>query len=229
MRIVIFDCNALCHAAKFSTRALSYKGSATGVIFGFIRTLMTLQENLRGDVITFAWDSDKRVKSYRKEVYPEYKANRTVEDKSEADKILDEIAKPQFNEIREKVLPALGFDNIFMQPRLEADDIIGQLVWQYTVRASQPENYEVVMVTRDGDMFQLLSDRCMMYDPVSKKFTTADGSRSKLTAPCSYSSNAPGKPSLLLSWLPNIRPWSASANWSMGCHWAWNWPPVGQI
>lgn len=171
MRMVIFDCNALCHAAKFSTRSLSFRGHKTGVIFGFTKSLIKLQENLRGDVVAFAWDSDSRQTSFRKEAYPAYKANRD-EEKSPEDKRLDEIAKPQFNEIREKVLPALGFANIFMQPRLEADDIIGQIVRQQALRS---DDWEVVMVTRDGDMYQLLSERVMMYDPVKKKFITAEG------------------------------------------------------
>ena len=173
IRVVIFDCNALCHAAKFSTKGLSFRGHKTGVMFGFLKTIMKLQETLRGDVIIFAWDSDKRVVSFRKEAYPDYKADRPKK-LDEKTKLLNEIAIPQFPIIKEIMLPKLGFDNIFCLPRLEADDIIGAFSLLYSDCSPEPDQYEVVIVSRDGDMFQCLRPNVMMYDPIGKKFITDD-------------------------------------------------------
>ncbi|GAH13180.1 unnamed protein product, partial [marine sediment metagenome] len=41
---LILDCNYLCHRAAHSTRDLSYKGVATGVIYGFLRDVLLFQE-----------------------------------------------------------------------------------------------------------------------------------------------------------------------------------------
>jgi 5'-3' exonuclease len=58
------------------------------------------------------------------------------------------IAKSQFDDLIEDVLPGMGFKNVFDQNGYEADDLIAWIVNRF------PENY--VIVSSDEDLWQLL-------------------------------------------------------------------------
>lgn len=159
----LLDCHSVCHAAKHKTKRLTFSGHRTGVIFGFLRTLLRLQEELRPDVWAFAWDSRESV---RREARPEYKADR--QEKSAEEMRLNELCIPQFDTIRELVLPTIGFRNVFKVEGFEADDIIAQ-----AVDLGLLEDY-FVMVTRDNDLLQMLSDNVEMYDHIKHTHYTKD-------------------------------------------------------
>lgn len=163
MKIAIADSNALGHIVKHSTKELSFRGEKTGVIFGFLRKLFVIQEKIKADAYVFCWDSTA---GYERElVYPEYKANR--EEKPPLDVKLNEIAMPQFQRLREEILPSIGFSNIFMCTGLEADDIIAQITQDYK------SLHDIIIISRDGDLYQLLDGECVvMYNPVGMKYYT---------------------------------------------------------
>lgn len=165
MKIAIADCNALGHIVKHSTKELSFRGEKTGVIFGFLRKLFVIQEKIKADAYVFCWDSPY---GYERElVYPEYKANR--EEKPPLDVKLNEIALPQFQRLRDEVLPSIGFANIFMSAGLEADDLIAQVAIDYKAL------HDIIILSRDGDLFQLLDgERVTMFNPVSMKYYNED-------------------------------------------------------
>lgn len=140
---LILDANNLCYAALFSTGELSYNNKNTGIIFGFLKRLFSLVKDYRPEQVIIAWDSRR---SYRRKVYPEYKAHRR--DKSAEDQAVLELAYQQFNEIRESVLPRMGFGNNHLLVGMEADDVIA---W-YTSRL--PADY--LVVSTDQDLYQLL-------------------------------------------------------------------------
>jgi len=148
--ILVIDCPYLGHRARFTTGPLSYKGKPTGVIYGFLNQLFTLIKRERPDEIAFAWDSRK---SFRKEYYPDYKANRRKDGPPDPDML---AAFMQFKQLRAEILPQLGFVNNFRQTGCEADDIIGALV------KNDPKR-RFTIVTSDDDMLQLL-DHCDMYN-----------------------------------------------------------------
>ena len=70
---ILLDCPYLCHRMKHTMGDLSFKGAATGIIYGFLKSLSGFQDLFRTSNFVFCWDSKT---SKRKEIYPEYKANR---------------------------------------------------------------------------------------------------------------------------------------------------------
>lgn len=159
----LLDCHSVCHAAKHKTKRLTFGGYNTGVIFGFLRTLLKLQEDLRPDIWVFAWDSKASV---RREAYPDYKLDRL--EKSPEELKLNALVAPQFDILRDEVLPELGFANVFRVDGFEADDIIAQAI------RLGPLGDRYIMVTRDNDMLQLLSDDVIMYDHVNNGYYTKE-------------------------------------------------------
>jgi len=98
-------------------------------------------------------------------MYPEYKMKRRQE-LSDEEKKSWEAAHRQFNVLRKGILPDLGFNNVFMQSKYEADDVIAKLVMDYSWK-NKP-----FVVTSDDDLLQLL-DYCHIYNPGKDKIITA--------------------------------------------------------
>lgn len=166
-KLMILDCNGLAHALKHSTKNLSYRGQRTGIMFGFMRTLLGLQEKIKADNWLFAWDSAKGY--LRQKEYQPYKANRK-EAKTDDEKKLDEIAYPQFTRLRCYVLKDLGFSNIVCSEGFESDDIIAE-----AINSQYGKNYECIIVTRDKDLYQCLSERVSIFDPIREQpYTISD-------------------------------------------------------
>jgi len=169
-KIALVDGNALCHVVKHATKNLSFNGSSTGVLFGLIRKLFNIQEKIFAHKYIFCWDSPEILE--RKKIYPSYKINRKKQKAEEAK--LNSIAIPQFNIARLFMLPTIGFNNHLMKDGLEADDVIGQLCLQYK------NEYEMIVVSRDNDFFQLLDEgKVCMFDPVKFGYTTERTFKSK--------------------------------------------------
>lgn len=164
MKAMIIDANALGHVVKHATKDLSFRGDRTGVVYGFIKKLMVIQANVNADFFIFCWDAG-RDSLYRKEIFHDYKIQ--VGEKTPEEIELDKIARPQFIELRKKVLPKIGFSNNLIAKGLEADDIIAQIVLQYK------QMYEFTIVSRDNDLHQLLEeDRVAIFDPVKMGYFT---------------------------------------------------------
>ena len=94
---------------------------------------------------------DKSENSFRKEIYPEYKANRS-------DPPEDLI--PQFPLMREAVR-AFGMIPI-EQDRYEADDLIATYA-----RQAEAKGADVLIISADKDLMQLITPKVSMYDPAS--------------------------------------------------------------
>ncbi len=120
-------------------------GMNTSVVFGFVKFLRDILKRERPDLLGVAFDPAGG--SFRREIYPEYKANRpaTPEDIALSvpyiKRILDAMCVP--------VLEVEGF---------EADDVIGTLS-----QKAAAEGYEVFMVTPDKDYGQLVRACCKLY------------------------------------------------------------------
>lgn len=125
------------------------------LVLNTLRSINTKFRNDYGNLIV-AYDS----KSWRKEVFPYYKANRKKsQDKSPVDwiKLFECIGriKPELKEVLPyKVIEVDG---------AEADDIIGVLT-RYA-----RENEKVLIVSGDKDFIQLHNENVSQYDPVRKK------------------------------------------------------------
>jgi 5'-3' exonuclease len=140
---LIIDCCGIGYKIAYGMPALSFNGSNTHIIFGFLRQILVLAEKFNSNQFIFCWDSRQ---SYRKMFYPGYK-NRPG-DPSKADLIAD--AHRQFNILRDDILPTMGFRNVFMNTGYEADDLIAWICMR------QPDDY--LIVSGDEDMLQLLED-----------------------------------------------------------------------
>jgi len=163
--IVIVDCNYLAYVNKFAlSQGLTYRGNPTEIIFGFLRHVNELSRQFQTNQFVFCWDSHK---SIRKEIYPEYKANRHL-DKTQEDISGDKIAYAQFNELKDYVLPKMGFANVFYKDQYESDDIIASIV-----KNNKIEGKRYVVVSNDSDLYQLLDD-CKMYNISKKCLTTKE-------------------------------------------------------
>lgn len=145
MKKVLIDSNYLCHKAKNTMGTLSYNGQPTGIIFGFIKQLITIAKTTGSKDFLFFWDSRK---SERKKIYPDYKAKRRPE-LTDWEKEDWEIAFKQFIQLRKRILPRIGFKNNHLQSGYEADDLMAKYVMDN-------QTNELILATADADLLQLL-------------------------------------------------------------------------
>ena len=125
-----------------------------GGVFGFIRTIFNLIEKHKVEEIVITLDSGK--KTFRSEIYEEYKANRVETPQNMI---------PQFA-ILQEFLDCSGLANI-KKDGFEADDIIASIV------AKRQGNFSVV--TSDKDLMQLVCENVNCVDIFKDKvFETSD-------------------------------------------------------
>lgn len=160
MRTLLLDSNYLCHRALYTMDSLSNRGESTGIIYGFLMQIKSLSEQFNTNKLIFCWDGRQ---SKRREIYPNYKSSRKEVD--EGTKKKREEGYIQFNLLREKIIPAIGFANNFFVDGYEADDLMAA-VTMYWKR-------DFLMVTADNDMFQIL-DFTDMFSPATNKFFSYD-------------------------------------------------------
>ncbi len=138
-------------------------GLPTGAVSGFCSMLFKLLEDSKSDqnlqkpshfVVIF----DSARKTFRNEIYSDYKANR-----SEAP---DDLA-PQFEYIRKSVL-AFNLPSVDL-PNYEADDLIATYVDQILKKGAK-----VTIVSSDKDLMQLYKKGVRIFDPMKNKFITND-------------------------------------------------------
>ena len=157
MAHLIFDSNAICHSVRYTMGDLSYEDLQTGIIFGFLRNILSVSKKTKSTSFIFTWDS---VKSKRKNIFPEYKAHRKTHRTEEEEEDI-KLVYEQFNALRQDILPYLGFNNIFYQIGYEADDLIASIVKHNTG--------DFIIVSADSDLYQLLSANVSMYNIKTKK------------------------------------------------------------
>ena len=121
-------------------------GTPTNVVLGVARILLKILREERPDAVVAVFDS--REPTPRHAIYPEYKANRlkTPEDLAAQIPVVDEM------------IDALGVRRIEVAGA-EADDIIGTLS-----RRAEERGMDVVIVSSDKDMYQLVSPRVKVRD-----------------------------------------------------------------
>ncbi|MHC3897361.1 UNVERIFIED_CONTAM: DNA polymerase I [Wolbachia endosymbiont of Nasonia longicornis] len=122
-------------------------GIPVGAVYGFLN--MVLKYIPHSDYLTIALDSGK--KNFRHSLYSEYKANRVTP---------PEDLIPQFTILREAV-EAFNFSYEEIEG-YEADDIIATLAAKY----ANHEDFKVVVVSSDKDLFQLLNYNILIFDPI---------------------------------------------------------------
>lgn len=156
-RVFLIDGYSNIFRAYYAIRHLSNsKGEATNAVFGFLQILRKLLRDEQPQYLGVALDVSGD--TVRKERYAEYKANR---------KPMPEDLRPQIPWIR-KVLEAYRIPQIEM-PKYEADDVLGTLAKKATA-----EGYEVVLVSADKDLMQLVGNGVSMFHTGREKLYDAD-------------------------------------------------------
>ncbi len=151
--------------AYYALPPLSRKsdGLPTGAVSGFCSMLFKLLEDSKSNQnlqkpTHFAVIFDSARKTFRNEIYSDYKANR-----SEAP---DDLA-PQFEYIRKSVL-AFNLPSVDL-PNYEADDLIATYVDQILKKGAK-----VTIVSSDKDLMQLYKKGVRIFDPMKNKFISDD-------------------------------------------------------
>jgi len=126
-------------------------GNPVNALYGYCRFLGDFMEQVNPEYIAVLFD-ESLSKSFRTEIYPEYKANR--------DPAPEEL-KRQFAQCR-RYTRAMGLLE-WGSPRYEADDLIGTLV-----EHGRTVNRPSTIVTRDKDLAQLLSPDDVFWDFAGK-------------------------------------------------------------
>ena len=139
-------------------------GIPTGAVSGYCNMLFKLINELKEFEAThIAVVFDHKDKTFRSNIYPDYKANRPPPP--------DDLV-PQFQLIRDAT-EAFGFLAI-EKKGYEADDIIATLAENAT-----DEGAIVTIFSSDKDLMQLVSDDIKMYDPIRNIFIDIDRVREK--------------------------------------------------
>jgi DNA polymerase-1 len=151
--LYLIDGSAYVYRAFFALPPLSNsKGLQTNAVYGFTTMLLKIIREHRPDGIAVVFD--EKGPTQRHEAFKDYKAQRPPM----PDGMQAQI--PYIHRVVEAfAIPALR------QPGYEADDLIGTLA-----RKAERAGYDVVIVTGDKDMFQLLSPHVRIYDPVKDRW-----------------------------------------------------------
>ena len=126
-------------------------GTPTNAVFGFTNMILKLVEDTDTDAVAVIFDAARA--NFRNDIYPEYKAHRPD---------APEDLVPQFSLIREATrafsLPCIEMEGF------EADDIIATFA-----RRAAAEGIEVVIVSSDKDLMQLVGGTVTMLDPIKNR------------------------------------------------------------
>lgn len=141
------------------------KGKATGAVYGVINMLRGLLKQYNSTSVGVIFDA--KGKTFRNDIYPEYKANRP----------------PMPDELREQIKPlhtiieAMGLPLIVI-PGVEADDVIGTLA-----RLATEQKRQVVVSTGDKDMAQLVNDQVALINTMTDVVMDREGVSKKFGIP----------------------------------------------
>jgi DNA polymerase-1 len=151
-RVYLIDGSSYIYRAYYAIRHLSNsKGMATNAIYGFTKMLMKVARDEAPDHLAVVFDA--KGPTFRTEIYPEYKANRTE---------MPEDLVSQIPYIK-KIVRAFNMPAI-EKTGYEADDIIATLARRFAA-----QGMAVTVVTGDKDLMQIVSDRIRLLDTMKEK------------------------------------------------------------
>lgn len=141
------------------------KGQATGAIKGVINMIRSLLKQYPHSPIAIVFDA--KGKTFRDDIYPEYKAHRPPM----PDDLRSQI-EPIHQIIRAMGLPLLVVDGV------EADDVIGTLAQQ-----AWQQRLPTLISTGDKDMAQLVNDHVTLLNTMTNERLDMEGVRTKFGLP----------------------------------------------
>ncbi len=151
-RVLLIDGMYLVFSSFYSHHNMrTLQNEPTGAVYGFISRMESLIKELHPARLAVAFDGKE--KTFRRELYPEYKAKRQLP---------PEELLQQLPAVRE-YLAGRGIHSLD-KPGLEGDDIIALLARRYADAGD-----EVLIFSADKDLFQLVGERVFIYHPKLKK------------------------------------------------------------
>lgn len=160
--LYLIDGSAYVYRAYFALPPLSNsKGLQTNAVYGFATMLMRILREHRPAFLAVAFD--ERGPTTRHETYAEYKANRPE---------MPHDMQAQIPYIH-RMVDAFGFRQV-RAAGLEADDLIGTVATK-----AAAAGLDVVIVTGDKDMYQLLSPSVRIFEPVKEKWIGEEECRAR--------------------------------------------------
>ncbi len=145
---LVLDCPFLCYRVARSRNPLTVEE-------GFFNTLSMLCERFQPDRLVFCWDHRHL---WRREYFKGYKRRAEAEN-PEAEQIRQR-AWDAMEALRTVHLKSIGFQNIFYGRGLESDDWMARVA-----RTAQEAREEMVIVTSDSDLYQVLGSCVSIYNP----------------------------------------------------------------
>ncbi len=149
-RLFLIDGMALAYRVYFAfarNPLINKKGENVSAVFGFTNTLLSIIDNEKPDYFAVVFDTPHP--TFRHDLFPEYKAQRSEMPQDMVD---------QLPRIRE-MLDILKIP-VVEQPGFEADDIIGTYA-----RLASDKKIETIIVTGDKDMMQLVNEHVKILNP----------------------------------------------------------------
>ena len=139
---VIIDGNAIIHRAYHALPPLTAKdGTIVNAVFGFSSMLLKVLNDLKPTHIAVSFDLAE--KTFRDEIYTEYKATRVKGDQE----LYDQIP------LVHSVVEAFSIP-IYTKSGFEADDVIGTIAQKQKTAAKK--DTKIIIVTGDKDLLQLV-------------------------------------------------------------------------
>ena len=160
--IILVDGSSYLYRAFHAMPGLNNsEGQPTGAIYGVINMTRSLLKQYQPEYIAMVFDA--KGKTFRDDIYPEYKANRPPM----PDEMRSQV--PYLYEIVEAMgLPLLVIEGV------EADDVIGTLAAQ-----AVEKSVDVLISTGDKDMAQLVNDRVTLVNTMDNRVTDVDGVKTR--------------------------------------------------
>lgn len=151
-RLVLIDGHAVLHRAfhALPKTLKTRKGKVVNAVYGFTRMLFRIFSDLKPDYLVVTFDLPKP--TFRHKLFKDYQATRPKMDEDLASQI-----EPVHEVLRAFEIP------IFEVAGYEADDVIGTLVKKACPAGRRARVDEVVIVTGDKDIFQLVDERTKVY------------------------------------------------------------------
>jgi DNA polymerase-1 len=151
-RLVLIDGSGYIFRAFFALPPMTRAdGTPVNAVFGFANMLFRLMQDMPADDLVVVFDAGRT--TFRNDLYDRYKANR-LEPPPEL--------VPQFTLVRDAA-KAFGLP-VADVPGFEADDLIASYA-----KAARAAGQEVLIVSSDKDLMQLVADGVAMWDPMKSK------------------------------------------------------------
>ncbi|MGU5614965.1 DNA polymerase I [Aeromonas caviae] len=166
--LILVDGSSYLYRAFFASQQADLRTS-TGLPSGAVRVMANMMRSLRKQYpdCHVAVVFDAKGKTFRDEIYPEYKATRA----SMPDDLRSQVAPIH------QMIKAMGFPFLMVEG-VEADDVIGTLARQATEK-----QLPVLISTGDKDMAQLVSDHVTLIDTMKDVKTDREGVIEKFGVP----------------------------------------------